>query len=132
MSHELRTPLHAILGFTQLLQRDTSLSSKHQEQLDIIRHSGEHLLKLINNLLEISKVEISRVINNEESFNRLPASELDSTQIETLALTPEALAALPADWLANFRQAIIEGDLDWVLTLIAQIHEQNEPLAKSL
>lgn len=139
MSHELRTPLHAILGFTQLLQDDTSLSSQHQEHLSIIRHSGEHLLNLINNLLELSKMKVDRLIESQEEFARFATHDLNATQpevfepsSEALAKLAEGIAALPADWLADFRQGIIEGDLDWVLTLIAQIHECNEPLAKAL
>jgi PAS domain S-box-containing protein len=60
------------------------------------------------------------------------ASFQDSTSNDSLALNPEALTALPADWLASFHQATIEGDIDLMLTLIAQIHVQNEPLANAL
>jgi len=69
MSHELRTPLNAILGFTQLLNRDPLLSQTHREQLDIILRSGEHLLKLINNVLEMSKIEAGQIILNQTCFN---------------------------------------------------------------
>ncbi|MDB9315041.1 GAF domain-containing protein [Spirulina sp. CS-785/01] len=69
MSHELRTPLNAILGFTQLMERDTSLNSQQQEHLRIINRSGEHLLELINDVLEMSKIEAGRVVLHEESFN---------------------------------------------------------------
>ncbi|NER81526.1 MAG: response regulator [Leptolyngbya sp. SIO1D8] len=58
MSHELRTPLNAVLGFTQLMQYDTSTSKDHQENLAIINRNGEHLLTLINNILEASKMEV--------------------------------------------------------------------------
>ncbi len=61
MSHELRTPLNAILGFSQLLQRDEFLSIKHQETLNIINRSGEHLLHLINDVLEMSKIEAGKI-----------------------------------------------------------------------
>lgn len=61
MSHELRTPLNAILGFTQLMVRNPSLEPKHREQLSIINRSGEHLLNLINDILEMSKIEAGRV-----------------------------------------------------------------------
>ena len=69
MSHELRTPLNAILGFTQLMNRDTSLSQTHQEHLQIIGRSGEHLLSLINDVLEFSKIEAGRITVSETSFN---------------------------------------------------------------
>jgi signal transduction histidine kinase/CheY-like chemotaxis protein/streptogramin lyase len=57
MSHELRTPLNAILGFARLVGRDPALPAKQKENLDVISRSGEHLLGLINDVLEISKIE---------------------------------------------------------------------------
>ncbi|AFY72455.1 PAS domain S-box [Synechococcus sp. PCC 7502] len=69
MSHELRTPLNAILGFTQVLVRDASLSPDHQESLQIINRSGEHLLCLINDVLEMSKIEAGRATLNCGSFD---------------------------------------------------------------
>ena len=60
MSHEIRTPLNAVLGFAQLLQRDETLSSSQKEHLERIHMAGEHLLRLINDILEISKVEAGR------------------------------------------------------------------------
>jgi signal transduction histidine kinase/CheY-like chemotaxis protein len=69
MSHELRTPLNIILGFTQLLLRDRLLTSQQQEYLDTITHSGEHLLGLINDVLEMSKIEAGRTRLNETSFD---------------------------------------------------------------
>jgi CheY-like chemotaxis protein len=55
MGHELRTPLNAILGFSQLLRQDRSLKAEHQTHVDIIHRSGEALLALINELLDISR-----------------------------------------------------------------------------
>ncbi|MCT7979328.1 GAF domain-containing hybrid sensor histidine kinase/response regulator [Laspinema olomoucense] len=69
MSHELRTPLNAILGFTQLMQRDRSLADLHQGYIDIINKSGAHLLALINDVLEMSKIEAGRVTLNEVEFD---------------------------------------------------------------
>ncbi|ARV62446.1 hypothetical protein BZZ01_30865 [Nostocales cyanobacterium HT-58-2] len=60
MSHELRTPLNAILGFTQLMSHDQKLLAEHQENLGIINRAGEHLLNLINDILEMSKIEAGR------------------------------------------------------------------------
>lgn len=71
MSHELRTPLNAILGFTQLMNRNSSLSPQHQEHLKIINQAGEHLLSLINDVLEMSKIEAGRTILNPTSFNMI-------------------------------------------------------------
>ena len=60
MSHEIRTPMNAILGFAQLMQREPDLSPQSRERLDIINRSGEHLLSLINDILEMSKIEAGR------------------------------------------------------------------------
>ncbi|MCP4753849.1 MAG: response regulator [Proteobacteria bacterium] len=61
MSHELRTPLNAILGFSQLMVRAPDVSEARREDLGIINRSGEHLLGLINDVLEISKIEAGRI-----------------------------------------------------------------------
>jgi len=57
MSHELRTPLNAVLGFTQLLSTDKNLTGGQHEKISTISRSGEHLLGLINDILDISKIE---------------------------------------------------------------------------
>ncbi|MBW4665595.1 MAG: hypothetical protein KME01_15600 [Chroococcus sp. CMT-3BRIN-NPC107] len=69
MSHELRTPLSAILGFTQLMTRDRTLSCDQLENLAIINRSGEHLLTLINDVLSMSKIEAGRITLESNSFN---------------------------------------------------------------
>lgn len=69
MSHELRTPLNAILGFTQLMARRSDLPADQQENLEIIRRSGEHLLTLINDILDLSKIEAGRVNLTETNFD---------------------------------------------------------------
>ena len=71
MSHELRTPLNAILGFSQLLGHNRQLSLTDQENLNIIQHSGEHLLALINNVLDLSKIEAERIILDDKEVNLL-------------------------------------------------------------
>lgn len=57
MSHELRTPLNAILGFSQLLELDETLSKNHQDAIKEIHHGGDHLLGLINEVLDLAKIE---------------------------------------------------------------------------
>ena len=69
MSHELRTPLNAILGFTQLMTRDSTIGEEQQENLKIINRSGEHLLRLINDILEMSKIEVGQITLNESQFD---------------------------------------------------------------
>jgi PAS domain S-box-containing protein len=61
MSHELRTPLNGVLGYSQLLQRDRTLDAKQREALDAISKCGAHLLELINDVLDLSKIEAGRV-----------------------------------------------------------------------
>lgn len=69
MSHELRTPLNAILGFTQIMSRDRSLLPEYQEHLNIIGRSGEHLLDLINDVLEMSKIEAGQLMLHDTCFD---------------------------------------------------------------
>jgi two-component system sensor histidine kinase/response regulator len=69
MSHELRTPLNAILGFTQLMAQDQRFSNEDQQYIDIINKSGEYLLTLINDVLEVSKIEAGRTSLTETCFS---------------------------------------------------------------
>ena len=69
MSHELRTPLNAILGFTQLMIRSPNLPVRQQKHLNIISSSGEHLLSLINSVLELSKIESEHLVLEPVSFD---------------------------------------------------------------
>ncbi len=69
MSHELRTPLNAILGFAQVMRRDTTLSERHRGHLDVIGRSGEHLLGLINHVLDLARIESGKVTLAETSFD---------------------------------------------------------------
>lgn len=69
MSHEIRTPMNAILGYSQLLRREKGLQPRQAEYLDIINRSGEHLLKLINDILELSKIEAGRIQITSADFN---------------------------------------------------------------
>jgi PAS domain S-box-containing protein len=69
MSHELRTPLNAILGFSQLMGQDSSLTIEQSKMLKIINNSGEHLLDLINSILDLSKIEAGHITFDENSFN---------------------------------------------------------------
>ena len=69
MSHEIRTPMNAILGFSQLMRRDPDLSDTQSKYLTTINRSGEHLLALINDVLEMSKIESGRVTLQPEPFD---------------------------------------------------------------
>lgn len=69
MSHELRSPLNAVLGFAQVMIRSKTLSKDNQENVGIILRSGEHLLNLINQVLDLSKIEAGRISLNQKNFD---------------------------------------------------------------
>ena len=69
MSHEIRTPMNAILGFSQLMLRDQDLTPRQCQYLGTINRSGEHLLALINDILEMSKIEAGRTTLNSSTFD---------------------------------------------------------------
>jgi len=69
MSHELRSPLNAILGFSQLMARSPNLTQEHRHDICIINRSGEYLLTLINNVLDLSKIEAGKMSLNPINFD---------------------------------------------------------------
>ena len=69
MSHELRTPLNGILGYTQILKLDKSLTQKQRDGVEVIHQSGEHLLALINDILDLSKIEAGKFNPRENLFD---------------------------------------------------------------
>ena len=69
MSHELRTPLNAILGYAQILKRDPNLSDRQTSALATIRESGEHLLTLITDILDLSRIEAGKLELQTAAFN---------------------------------------------------------------
>ena len=102
MSHELRTPLNAILGFSRLLERDSSMNDDSRRKLATINRSGIHLLALINEVLEISRIEAGRVVITRKPFD---LSELLTsveemirarTEVKGLAFLAEHSMSLPA------------------------------------
>ena len=79
MSHELRTPLNAIIGFSRLAERDEGMSGQTRENLGFVQRNGEHLLSLINDVLDMAKVESGRMVLEEEEVN-LPTLLHDSVE----------------------------------------------------
>lgn len=75
MSHELRTPLNAVIGFSQLMEKDPALADLQRRHVEIINHSGNHLLTLINDVLELSKIESGKMEMHQEEID--PASLLE-------------------------------------------------------
>ncbi|GEM_PF-1437378 len=102
MSHELRTPLNAVLGYAQILRRDGGLSERQALSLNTIHSSGEHLLMLINDMLDLSKIEAGRLDLFAEdvplaSFLRVIADTIRvKTEEKGLAFVFETSAGLPA------------------------------------
>ena len=99
MSHELRTPLNAILGFTQIMQRDSSRTRSQLDNLGIINRSGEHLLALINDVLDMSKIEAGRIDLHLESFD---LHQLLDTTKEMLKLKAEVREKFAFGLVSNF------------------------------
>ena len=75
MSHELRTPLTSIIGYSQLLQRKKDLAEDVRHKIEVINRSGQHLVKMINDVLEVSRIEAGHIEQKIETFN--PQSLLD-------------------------------------------------------
>ncbi|BDI28404.1 hypothetical protein CCAX7_004550 [Capsulimonas corticalis] len=69
MSHELRTPLNAVLGFSNLLVHDANISEDNRKTLHIINRSGEHLLGLINDVLDVARIEAGRIVMESTPFD---------------------------------------------------------------
>lgn len=110
MSHELRTPLNSILGYAQILSRQGDLNDTQRQQLGIIHSSGEHLLTLINDILDIGKIE-ARKMGIEVAVFDLPlvvrqVFNLISFKAEekNLAFQHEELTSLPAYVLGDERK----------------------------
>jgi signal transduction histidine kinase/DNA-binding NarL/FixJ family response regulator len=103
MSHELRTPLNGILGYAQILERDEQLSPAQANAVTIVRASGEHLLTLINDILDLSKIE-ARKMDLQPADCHLPGFldaivgmfQIRTQQKKTLTFTYEKVTRLPS------------------------------------
>ncbi|MRR33661.1 response regulator [bacterium] len=90
MSHELRTPLNAILGFSSLMRSEAGLSDEQRKTLDVINKSGGHLLTLVNDVLDMSKIEAGRIAVEDTVFD---AGELvnDVTDLMNMRATAKGI-----------------------------------------
>ncbi len=101
MSHELRTPLNGILGYTQIFKKDKTLTDHQQNGIDIIHQCGEHLLTLINDILDISKIEAGKMelYSKEINFHQFLESIVEICRIcaqqKGVVLNYNALSPLP-------------------------------------
>ncbi len=103
MSHELRTPLNAILGFAELMSKDPTLNEEHKKFLDIINRSGKSLLRLINDVLEISRIETGKLVYQETTFS-----------LEEMLDTLEHMFQLKAEHKGLSFETTVIGDIgDW-------------------
>jgi signal transduction histidine kinase/DNA-binding response OmpR family regulator len=93
MSHELRTPLNAILGYTQILGQQDNLTSRQHQQVDVMHASGEHLLMLISDILDLSRIEARRLELVEAPF-RLPQLLEQTIEITKVKADQKHLALL--------------------------------------
>jgi signal transduction histidine kinase/CheY-like chemotaxis protein len=116
MSHELRTPLNAILGFSKLMREDASLAAEQRRTLDIINRSGEHLLGLINNVLDMAKIEAGRtalepaVFDLHAMMGNIADLMRQRAEAKGLLLTLEIAATVPRTIKTDeskLRQAVI-------------------------
>lgn len=107
MSHELRTPLNGILGYTQILKRDKKLTPKQKENLHIIHQSGEHLLTLIEDILDLSKIEARKMELYPHEFHlpnflgNIARTIQMRAQEKALVFTYEARTSIPAGVYAD-------------------------------
>src|SRR5262249_23425405 len=97
MSHELRTPLNAIIGVSEMLREDAETLKQDTEPLDRVLGAGRHLLALINDILDLSKIEAGRMELHLESFPLAPLIEDVGKTIEPLAAKNENRVAVSCD-----------------------------------
>ena len=115
MSHELRTPLNAIIGVTEMLREDAEALKQDTEPLDRVLGAGRHLLALINDILDLSKIEAGRMELHLETFSLVPVIEDVAKTIEPMATKngnrlvidcPANLGTIHADQ-TRFRQSLL-------------------------
>lgn len=109
MSHELRSPLNAILGFAQLMLRSSTLLPEHQEKTRIIYRSGEHLLSLINDVLDMAKIESGRISLNETAFDVIAL--LNDLRDMFYIKAQEKRLYFKIEWSADIPQTVLTDEI---------------------
>jgi signal transduction histidine kinase len=110
VSHELRTPLNGILGYTQLLQQDSQLTVAQQDSVRVIHRSGEHLLILVSDILDITKLQTGRLelqltdVSLRQLLTDLSAWFRDQAQEKGLTFCYEPSSQLPTGILADAKR----------------------------
>ncbi|MEM6869206.1 MAG: cache domain-containing protein, partial [Cyanobacteria bacterium P01_C01_bin.121] len=134
MSHELRTPLNAILGFSQLLLEQNSLTPQQQSSLDIIHRSGNHLLKVINEILSLSAIEASDTTLEAQAqeLNQLLSALERRTVVADAALTPDAISVMPESWVRSLHEAALQVDSEQLKALTQDIPQKHAKLKQTL
>jgi two-component system NtrC family sensor kinase len=131
MSHELRTPLNAIIGVTEMLREDAESLNQDTEPLDRVLGAGRHLLALINDILDLSKIEAGRMELHLETFRLVPLIEDAAKTIEPMAAKngnhllidcAADLGTIHADQ-TRFRQSCST----WRVTLISSLRRALSP-----
>ena len=111
MSHELRTPLNGVIGYAQLLQGDARLATDQRERLRIVHQSGEHLLRMINDVLDLAKIKAGKIELRPAPFalvemiNDVAAAHAPAAAAKRLAFHVDLAADLPA-WVEGDAQKL--------------------------
>ncbi len=111
MSHELRTPLNGVIGYAQLLQRDARLAADQRERVRIVHQSGEHLLRMINDVLDLAKIEAGKIELRPAPFALaeliadVAAAHAPAAAAKRLAFLKELAPDLPA-WVEGDAQKL--------------------------
>lgn len=97
MTHEIRTPMNAIIGYSELLQHDTTITDKQRRNLEAINHSGEHLLTLINEILDMSRIEAGKLTIDDGAFRFTDTMYRVKTFFRPLAQAQDVVIDLSID-----------------------------------
>jgi len=118
MSHELRTPLNAILGFSEMLTRDSDSLTEQKAKLRIIKRSGEHLLAMINDTLDLSKIEAGKIELEAEGFDLLLMLQNIGEMIAVRAAAKDLTFELE---IAKHISPHVEGDLGKIRQILINL-----------